>query len=72
MTKLPKQQELEQMPGRGELDFQPLVNALRKIDYQGWTEIFMHPVPRGVPILDTTAKVTEEINVARHYLENIV
>ncbi|MDC0934797.1 sugar phosphate isomerase/epimerase [Pirellulales bacterium] len=67
--KLPKDQELEQMPGRGELDFKPLVDALREIDYRGWTEIFMHPVPRGIPILETTARVTEEINVAREYLE---
>ena len=29
----------------------------------------MHPVPRGVPILETTAKVTAEINRARAYLD---
>ena len=69
MKKLPKAQELEQMPGRGELDFTPLLAALKKINYQGWTEIFMHPVPRGIPILPTTAEVTEEINHARRYLE---
>ncbi len=68
MKKLPKEQELEQMPGRGKLDFRPILAALKKIDYPGWTEIFMHPVPRGIPILDTTAKVTEEINRAREYL----
>ena len=67
--KLPKEQELLQMPGRGSLDFTPILAALRKIDYRGWTEIFMHPVPRGIPILDTTAKVTAEINRARRYLE---
>ena len=69
MTKLPKEQELLQMPGRGELDFTPLLHALRAIDYQGWTEIFMHPVPRGIPILATTGAVTAEINRARSYLE---
>jgi sugar phosphate isomerase/epimerase len=68
MTKLPKEQELLQMPGRGELDFGPLLQALADVDYRGWTEIFMHPVPRGIPILDTTAAVTEEINRARTYL----
>ncbi|NRA58393.1 MAG: hypothetical protein HRU13_09810 [Phycisphaerales bacterium] len=56
------------MPGRGDLDFAPLLVALRNIDYRGWTEIFMHPVPRGIPILETTAKVTAEINQARRYL----
>jgi hypothetical protein len=41
---------------------------MKKIDYQGWTEIFMHPVPRGIPILETTAKVTAAINKSRAYL----
>ena len=68
-NKLPKEQELLQMPGRGDLDFTPLIKALAEIDYQGWTEIFMHPVPRGVPILETTDQVTAEINRARDYLE---
>ncbi len=68
--KLPKEQELLQMPGRGELDFVPIVSALKKINYRGWTEVFMHPVPRGIPILQTTAQVTAEINRSRSYLEN--
>lgn len=67
--KRPKAEELEQMPGRGTLDFEPLLAALRKIEYGGWTEIFMHPVPRGIPILDTADDCTEEINRARDYLE---
>lgn len=66
--KLPKEQELLQMPGRGNLDFVPLVAALRQINYQGWTEIFMHPVPRGVPILESTTAVTDEINRSRKYM----
>jgi sugar phosphate isomerase/epimerase len=69
MEKLPKEQELKQMPGRGVLDFKPLLAALAKINYQGWTEIFMHPVPRGIPIMPTLEKVTAEINRARKYLE---
>lgn len=69
MTKLPKEQELLQMPGRGPLDFAPILQALKRIDYRGFTEIFMHPVPRGIPILETTAAVTEEINRAKAYLE---
>ncbi len=72
MTKLDKQDELLQLPGRGTLDFGPIVQTLRDINYQGWTEIFMHPFPRGVPILDTTDAVTEEINRSRGYLDSIV
>jgi sugar phosphate isomerase/epimerase len=70
--KLPKEQELMQMPGRGALDFAPMVAALRKIGFRGFTEIFMHPVPRGVPILETTAKVTAEINRSRDYLDGLI
>lgn len=70
--KLPKEQELLQMPGRGELDFSPLLAALKRINYAGWTEIFMHPVPRGIPILETTSAVTAEINRSREYLEGIL
>lgn len=70
--KLPKDQELLQMPGRGPLDFAPLLNALAEIQYDGWTEIFMHPVPRGIPILETAAAVTAEINHSRTYLEGLL
>lgn len=68
MEKLPKEEELLQMPGRGDLDFGPLLDALQEINYTGWTEIFMHPVPRGIPILDSTEAVTDEINRSRQYL----
>ena len=67
--KLPKEDELLQMPGRGTLDFAPMLKAMAAIEYTGWTEVFMHPVPRGIPILDTTDAVTKEINRARTYLE---
>jgi sugar phosphate isomerase/epimerase len=67
--KLPKEQELLQLPGRGSLDFVPIVSALKKINYRGWTEVFMHPVPRGTPILQTATQVTAEINRSRLYLE---
>ena len=70
MTKLPKDQELMQLPHRGPLDWTPILAALKDIDYSGRVEIFMHPVPRGIPILETTAEVTAEINQARHYLED--
>lgn len=65
-----KEDELLQMPGRGKLDFGPLVGALREIDFKGWTSIFMHPTPRGIPIVEGGASaVTQEINRARAYLE---
>ena len=67
--KLPKQQELLQMPGRGKLDFVPIVRALKQINYSGFTSIFMHPVPRGIPILKDAAACTAEINRARTHLE---
>jgi sugar phosphate isomerase/epimerase len=72
MARQPKEQELLQMPGRGPLDFAPLLEALAAVDYQGWTEIFMHPFPRGIPILETAAEVTQEINRARAYLDRLV
>ncbi len=72
MTKLPKEQELLQLPHRGPLDWKPLLSALKEIDYLGRTEIFMHPTPRGVPILDTTAEVTAEINACRKYLDGLL
>lgn len=70
MEKLPKEQELLQMPGRGDLDFAPLLSALSEIKYQGWTEIFMHPFPRGIPVLPSTAAVSAEINRSRNYLQD--
>jgi len=71
MKPMPLEKELLQMPGRGPLDFAPIVAALRKINYAGWTSIFMHPTPRGRPILPTAQGVTEEINRARNYLDKL-
>ena len=70
MTVMPKEKELLQMPGRGPLNFAPLLAALREIDFQGFTNIFMHPTPRGIPIVEGgTSSVTAEINRARAYLD---
>jgi sugar phosphate isomerase/epimerase len=69
MKPMPKEEELQQMPGRGPLDFTPVLAALKAAGYSGFTEIFMHPTPRGIPILPTAAEVTAEINRARQYLE---
>ena len=72
MTKLPKEQELLQMPGRGKLDFGPLLSVLKTNRFQGWTSIFMHPFPRGIPILEMLEDVTVEINRSRNYLDNML
>ncbi|GAA4434724.1 sugar phosphate isomerase/epimerase family protein [Bremerella cremea] len=65
---LPIERQLKQMPGRGPLDFQPIVQSLVDIRYEGWTEVFMHPVPRGIPILPTLAETTAEIVRGKNYL----
>jgi len=70
MKKMPKVMEMKQMPGYGPLDFTPIVAALKEIDYQHGTSIFMHPVPRGIPILPTANQVTAAINRSREYLED--
>jgi len=70
--KMPKHEELEQMPGRGPLDFAPIMSALCASGYRGFVEIFTHPVPRGVPILETPARITAEVNRARRYLDACV
>lgn len=56
-------------PGRSELDFVPIIDGLKKISYKGRTEVFMHPVARGVPILPAASEVTAETNRAGGYLE---
>jgi sugar phosphate isomerase/epimerase len=66
---MPREQEHLQMPGRGPLDFIPLLAALRDIRFAGWTEVFMHPTPRGIPIMDTAPEVTTELNRGRAYLD---
>jgi hypothetical protein len=66
--KLPKADELLQLPGRGPFDFGPLMRALAEMNFAGPIEIFMHPVPRGVPILGSVAEVTAEVNRARSHL----
>ena len=69
MKPMPKEEELQQMPGRGSLDFTPLFKALKDINYTGFTQIFMHPTPRGIPILPTAAETTAEINRAKGYID---
>lgn len=71
MSKLPKDEELKQLPGVGPLDFGPLMRALRKNKYAGAVQVFMHPFPRGIPILDTTADVSAAVNKSREYLARV-
>lgn len=70
-ARLPKEQELMQLPGRGTLDFAPLLKALADVDFRGWTEIFMHPFPRGISMLETAREITDEVNAAREYLAQL-
>ncbi len=72
MKPMPLEEELMQLPGRGLLDWAPPLRALRDIRFAGWTEIFMHPTPRGRPILETAGQVTAEINRAREHLEKVL
>ena len=71
MKPMPKDEELQQMPGRGKLDWRPLLAALKQIRVTGPTEIFMHPTPRGIPILPTAAETTAEIVRAKTFLDPI-
>lgn len=65
----PKEQELLQLPGRGELDFAPIIAALRAIQFRGWTEVFMHAFPRGLPMVEGVSNVTAEIKRSAAYLD---
>ena len=69
---MPKEEELQQMPGRGKLDWKPLLQALKATKFTGPTEIFMHPTPRGIPILPTAAGTTAEIVRAKNHLDNLI
>lgn len=68
--KAPKEIEMQQLPGYGGgLDYRLIVSALSDIQYTGLVEIFMHPVPRGIPILPTVQEITAAINKSRHYID---
>lgn len=68
--KAPKEIEMQQLPGYGGgLDYKLIVSALRNIKYTGLVEIFMHPIPRGIPILPTVNEITAAINKSRIYIE---
>ncbi len=65
-----KEVELEQLPGRGSLDYRPIVAALRDIKFTGVASIFMHPTPRGLPMLPTAGEITKVINESRAYIDD--
>jgi sugar phosphate isomerase/epimerase len=68
--KVAKEIEMQQMPGfGGGLDYKPIVKALKEIGYSGYCEIFMHPVPRGIPVLPTAKEITIAIKKSRAYIE---
>ncbi|MFT7301469.1 MAG: sugar phosphate isomerase/epimerase [Akkermansiaceae bacterium] len=67
--KMAKEDELKQLPGFGSLDYVPLLGALKDIKFRGLSEIFMHPVPRGIPVLPTASEISVLINKSRTYLE---
>lgn len=69
---MPKEEELQQMPGRGKLDWKPLLKALKDTRFSGPTEVFMHPTPRGIPIMPTVAESTAEIIRGKNHLDAIV
>lgn len=66
--KMAKEEELKQLPGRGTLDYVPIVGALKEVGFDGLGEIFMHPTPRGFPILPTAKEITDVVNESRSYL----
>ena len=72
MKPMPKEEEIQQLPGRGKLDWKPLLQALKETKFTGPTEIFMHPTPRGIPIMPTAAETTVEIVRAKQHLDAIV
>jgi len=68
--KVAKEIEMQQLPGfGGSLDYRLIVSALRDIQYTGLVEIFMHPTPRGVPVLPTIPEITRAINKSRNYID---
>ncbi len=68
--KVAKEIEMQQLPGYGGgLDYHLIISALRDIQYNGLVQIFMHPVPRGIPILPTISEITAAINKSRDYLK---
>jgi len=71
MQAQPKEDELLQLPGRGSLDFTPLLTLLKRNHYQRWLEVFMHPFPRGIPIAETPEQVFDLLKASKTHLDQI-
>ena len=69
-TKLSKSDECLQLPGKGDLNFTPMIAALKDINYHGFTEVFMHPTPRGIPIGESIEDVSSKIIMSHEYLND--
>ena len=67
-----KKIELQQLPGLGTLDYVPIIGTLKEIGFRGLVEIFMHPVPRGIPILPTVDEIAEVMLKSREYVDGCV
>ncbi len=58
-----------QLPGVGPLDFKPMLAALKRRKFNGYTSIFMHPSPRGSALASGVKEVTTELGKARAFLD---
>lgn len=67
-----KEIELEQLPGYGTLDYKPILAAMKEVGFNGHVEIFMHPTPRGIPMLPTPGEITKAINKSRDHIEGLL
>lgn len=67
-----KEIELQQLPGYGTLDYRPILTALRETGFDGYVEVFMHPTPRGLPMLPTPGEITAAINRSRDHIEGLL
>ena len=47
----------------------PMLAALKRHKFAGYTSIFMHPSPRGSALHSSVAEVTTELNKARTFLD---
>jgi hypothetical protein len=66
--KMGREEERKQLPGYGTLDYLPILKSLKEIGFNGLSEIFMHPVPRGIPVMPTADEINELIKSSRGYL----
>ena len=69
MQAQPKSEERLQLPGRGPLDFLPVLKELRRGMYNRWIEVFMHPFPRGIPIAESLNEVAELMIESKSHID---